>query len=37
MTAPLGFNAAELRQQGAASISGAIELVQTLGYTGDKG
>jgi hypothetical protein len=28
---------AELRRQGAASVRRAIELVQTLGYTSDKG
>jgi hypothetical protein len=36
-TASIAFNGAELREQAAASASRAIELVQTLGYTGDKG
>jgi hypothetical protein len=31
------LNAAEMREQDAAGASGGIELVQTLGYTGDKG
>jgi hypothetical protein len=36
-TSSIAFNDAELREQAAASASRAIELVQTLGYTGDKG
>jgi hypothetical protein len=31
------INGAELREQAAASVSRAIELALTLGYTGDKG
>lgn len=34
---PIAVDGAELREQAAASMSLAIELALTLGYTGDKG
>jgi hypothetical protein len=34
---PIAVDGAELREQAGASMSLAIELALTLGYTGDKG